>query len=236
MLNNWNIDPSILQKIFKIIRNNLVGRRDDILSKEVIKLIKLIKLKSKYKILDIGAGPNAVIATKLLLYNNNIIDHVDCYDFYSKKYIFDFNKKNKKIKLHHINNYKKNNSKYDFCLLLDVLHHINLKQELKIKILLNSIFKKSKFLIIKDHMYKNIFQKILLIIMDISGNIKDGVKTIPNYFNKKTLDNFIKYNSLRVVIYKKNVAYHNFFVKKIFSNSLHFLAIYKKQKNYKLKR
>jgi hypothetical protein len=72
--------------------------------------------------------------------------------------------------------------------------------------------------------------------MDISGNIKDGVKTIPNYFNKKTLDDFTKYNNLEVILLKKNISYYNFFVNKFFLNSLHFLAVYKKVKNYKLKR
>lgn len=234
MISNWNIKPTFWQKYFKIIRNILVGRRDDLLSKEVIKLIKKIKLK-KNKILDIGSGPHAIIASKLLEYNNKIIDRIDCYDFYSKKYISDFNKTNIKIKLHHINNLNKRKSRYDFCLLLDLLHHIDLKKKEKIKILLNSIFEKSRFLIIKDHMYKNFLEKILLIIMDISGNIKDAVKIVPNYFNIKTLSDFAKENNLEVLIIKKNIFYYNYFFNLIFRNSLHFLGVFKKI-NYKSKK
>lgn len=227
MINNWNIKPTISQKIFKIIRNNLVGHRDDLLAKALIKLINN-KKKKNIKILDIGSGPHAIIASKLLEYNNKIIDRIDCYDFYHKKYISDFNKINIKIKIHHINNLNKKKSRYDFCLLLDVLHHMDLKKKKKIKILLNSIFKKSKLLIIKDHMQKNFLEKILLIIMDISGNIKDGVKIIPNYFNIKTLSDFIKYNNLKVLIIKKNIYYYNYFFNLIFRNQLHFLAVFKK--------
>lgn len=52
-------------------------------------------------------------------------------------------------------------------------------------------------------MYKNFLEKILLIIMDISGNIKDAVKIVPNYFNIKTLSDFAKENNLEVLIIKK---------------------------------
>ena len=44
---------------------------------------------------------------------------------------------------------------------------------------------------------KNLFEKLLLIIMDISGNIKDNVKTIPIYFNIKSLNNFIEKNKIK---------------------------------------
>ena len=225
---DWEEKPNLLQKIFKVVRDNFVGQRDDILAKNIFRIIIKFR-KQKYKILDIGSGPHAIIAKKILKSYGKRILAIDCYDFYSASYIKNFNSKNNKIKLHNISDLKKNNKKYDFCLILDVLHHIDLKNRNKINKLIELVFKKTKFLIIKDHLYKNLFEKLLLIIMDISGNIKDNVKTIPIYFNTKSLNNFIEKNKMRRLIYRTDISYY--FKPIIFFNrkTLHFLALFEKK-------
>ena len=82
----WKNKANFLQKLFKFSRNNLIGPRDDILSLNICEILKKFKYKSN-KILDIGSGPHAIIAKKILKLYDKKIKIIDCYDFYDKKYI-----------------------------------------------------------------------------------------------------------------------------------------------------
>lgn len=224
----WQNNPSFFQKLGKVSRDDLLGPRDDILSAQICKILKKFN-KSNYKILDVGSGPHAIVARKILKLYNKKVKIIDCFDFYEKKYIKEFNSKNKKIKLHNIDDLKTCKNKYDFGLLLDVLHHIDLKNEIKINNLISTIFKKSKYLIIKDHLYENFLDKILLIVMDMFGNIKDGVKTIPTYFNKQSLKKFIKGNQLQTIYSISNVRYYFRHIILFNKETLHFISVFKKK-------
>ncbi len=113
---------------------------------------------------------------------------------------------------------------------MDVLHHIGLNNKSKINNLITLIFKKSKYLILKDHLQKNIFDKLLLIIMDIAGNIKDGVKTISVYFDKKSLQKFIKSNNLKIIYFTSSIRYYYKYILYINKTDLHFISVLKKFK------
>jgi hypothetical protein len=77
----WKNKANFLQKLFKFSRNNLIGPRDDILSLNICEILKKFKYKSN-KILDIGSGPHAIIAKKILKLYDKKIKIIDCYDFY----------------------------------------------------------------------------------------------------------------------------------------------------------
>lgn len=227
MEKKWKNKANFLQKLFKVSRNNLIGPRDDILSLNICKILKNFKKKNN-NILDIGSGPHAIIAKKILKLYGKKIKTIDCYDFYDKKYIKEFNSKNKKIKIHNIKDLKTIKKKYDFALVLDVLHHIDLNNKSKINNLITLIFKKSKYLILKEHLQKNIFDKLLLIIMDIAGNIKDGVKSIPVYFDKKSFQKFIKSNNLQIIYFTSNIRYYYKYIVYFNKTDLHFISVLKK--------
>ena len=58
---------------------------------------------------------------------------------------------NKDIIFSHIQNLNLNKTKYDFCLLNDVLHHIGVEKVTELKNLIIKLQNKAKFVLIKDH-------------------------------------------------------------------------------------
>ena len=117
------------------------------------KIIKYNK-KKNIKILDYGSGFQPVlifiIYEKLTkIYKKNII--IDCYDFYSFKQLSKLNSHKKlNINFKKISLAKKNQTKYDFALVNDVIHHMGIQNEKLIINLLNDLLTKSKIVFMKD--------------------------------------------------------------------------------------
>ena len=149
----------IFKKIFSKSRKFIFKNyREHILSKTICHEIeKLEKLKKKrlVKILDFGSGHNPVVINKImknLTYNNKSTKFLAyCYDFYTEKELKIMNN-NSNIKFFDIKSLSNSNvDKFDFCLIIDVLHHIGLDNSKKIFKIITKLKKKSKFIIIKDH-------------------------------------------------------------------------------------
>ena len=134
---SWNLAANKKQKIGKNFRDNFLGQRDDIIAKEILLLIRKNKKRNKQnikdknvKIIDIGAGPHAIVAKKILsLSAKDEITTIDCFDFYTKDLIKKFNTQNQKIKLFNVESINKHITKYDYCLFVDVLHHIGIEKK-----------------------------------------------------------------------------------------------------------
>ena len=75
-----------------------------------------------------------------------------------------------KNKFFHINKLKSSNIKFNFCLIIDVLHHIGINNDNKIFIITKKLKKLSKYIIIKDHFQYGAFSNFMLIAMDFFGN------------------------------------------------------------------
>ena len=116
------------------LRNILFGNyRENVLSTIICNQIEKLgrpKNKKKITILDYGSGYNPVVinsVVKLLkskYQNITLIAH--CYDYYTNDQLKKMNV-SKNIKFFHINKLKQKKIKqFDFCLLLDVLHHIGI--------------------------------------------------------------------------------------------------------------
>lgn len=232
---SWTLTANKIQKIGKSFRDNFLGKRDDILAKEILKLIRKNKKRNKrnikdnkIKIIDIGAGPHAIVAKKVLsLSKRDEIETIDCFDFYTKDLIKKFNTQNKKIKLFNTGSINKHIKKYDYCLFIDVLHHIGIEKK-KIDTVFSKSIKNSKYVIIKDHLQDNFFDRILLTTMDVIGNLKDKTNVLCKYYNKKSLDDFSNKHNLNLIYFNQDIQYYNNYVLFLKKKTLHFLGLFKK--------
>ena len=232
---SWNLAANKKQKIGKNFRDNFLGQRDDIIAKEILLLIRKNKKRNKQnikdknvKIIDIGAGPHAIVAKKILsLSAKDEITTIDCFDFYTKDLIKKFNTQNQKIKLFNVESINKHITKYDYCLFVDVLHHIGIEKK-KIDTVFSKSIKNSKYVIIKDHLQDNFFDRVLLTTMDVVGNLKDKTNVFCKYYNKKSLDNFIYKHNLKSIYFNQDIQYYNNYVLLLKKKTLHFLGLFKK--------
>ena len=151
-----------------------------------------------------------------------------CYDYYSKEQIKKMNV-NKNIKFFHINNLKqKKINKFDFCLILDVLHHIGIDENKnEIYKITKKLKKLSKFIFIKDHFQYGFFSNLVLILMDIVGNYADNVK-IPNiYFSTRTYEDFITKLKMTEINRISDKSYYKWFWFYFNSKKFQFVSILK---------
>jgi len=216
------------------LRNLLLGdfREEvisDIITKEMQKL-KNIKRKKTINIIDYGSGYNPVIIYKIInklsLKYKKTKFFAYCYDFYSKKQINTMNVK-KNIKFFHVKNIAKNKKKFDFCLVIDVLHHIGLEDNNKISQIVRKLKNKSEYLFIKDHFQFSFFSNFILMLMDFIGNYFDKVKIPRLYFDKTMYEEFIinvKLNEIKRIC---DVNYYKWYWIYINSKKLQFISILK---------
>ena len=170
--------------------------REDIIIKNIKKEINILRKndlnKKIYNILDIGSGMQPYVIKNLvekLNLDKEFKFTADCYDFYNEEKLNQLNLF-KDLNFFHINelNYKK---KYDFVIIIDVLHHIGLENLKEIKYLLSNLSLVGQYLIIKDHFETNYLSRVLLIIMDFIGNFYNNVKIPKKYFKENTFNQLI---------------------------------------------
>ena len=149
------------------LRNILFGKyREKVLGNIIcneIEKLKDLNKKKKITIIDYGSGYNPEVINRVIkslqTKHKKPTFIAYCYDYYSKEQIKKMNV-NKNIKFFHINNLKqKKINKFDFCLILDVLHHIGIDENKnEIYKITKKLKKLSKFIFIKDHFQYGFFQ------------------------------------------------------------------------------
>ena len=150
-----------------------------------------------------------------------------CYDFYEKSELKIMNN-NSNIKFLNIKDLSNSKStKFNFCLLVDVLHHIGLENSKKIFRIINKLKKKSKFLIIKDHFQYGFFSNLALILMDFIGNYGDDVKIPKTYFSINTFESFLKKSKLKEIKRISNKKYYKWYWFYFNRKKLQFLSVLK---------
>ncbi len=208
-LGRVNIFRSALSKL----RKKMIGEfREDVLSEIICKnIVKYInKNKSKnINFLDYGAGYSPILIRKIIKklsnqYKNKIFKAY-CYDFYDTNKIKQLNS-NKKIIFKHIDELKRSKVKvFDYCLVVDVIHHMNIDNKKKIINLLKFLKKKSKLIVIKDHLQYGFFSNLILIFMDILGNYGDGTPIPVKYFNETIFNDFTQKAKLKNIKMIKSI-------------------------------
>ena len=186
-------------------------------------LSKIIK-KKNLKICDYGSGYNPKIIK--LLSKKIKFKKIHCFDFYNNENILHLNNNDLNIKFIKIKEYEKIKEKYDIIILIDVLHHIGVKNKLINRLLIN-LKKKCKTLIIKDVYEHSKFDRILLRIMDFIGNYAYNVSIPKLYFTKESFKKILincKFENFKII---SNIKIYSskflFFSKK----DLHFICIIK---------
>ena len=170
----------------KKLNNVLVGNfRTKILSEIIVNIIlKYSNNKQIIKIVDYGSGyqPKVIFCIYEILKNKYKLNvKVDCYDIYDALHLKTLNK-NSDILFFPIKNLSLNDTKYDFCLINDVLHHIGINKVSELKNLINDLQNRATYILIKDHFQYGFFSNLTLRLMDFFGNYFNDVKIPTKYF------------------------------------------------------
>jgi ubiquinone/menaquinone biosynthesis C-methylase UbiE len=113
----------------------------------------------------------------------------------------------------------KDNS-FDTCMFIDVLHHLP-----SIKELLEEAKRVSRrYILIKDHLYKNNFEFKILKFMDNVGNKPHGVVLTYNYLKEKEWDIIFNELGLKMVKKKTRIPLYPFPLSLLFGRQLHFVC------------
>jgi SAM-dependent methyltransferase len=112
---------------------------------------------------------------------------------------------------------------FDACTIVDVLHHLYHIKELVAEAKRVS----SKYIIIKDHIYKNKFDYETLTFMDWVGNKPHGVEVIFNFKNEAFWKQLFDELGLEIISFNKHIPLYPFPFSMLFGRELHFVALLK---------
>jgi|TARA_B100000959_G_C14882375_1_gene583120 hypothetical protein len=207
--------------------------RENKLSEIIFKEIKDIlglNLEQNITILDFGSGKQPIIIQKLIFdlnkfYKKNLFK-AECFDFYTKTEIDKLNKTSNQIQFYDLKKlrYKK---KYDFILVIDVLHHIGVEKKSKIISVLNLMKSHCKYLFIKDHFEYGFFSNKMLRIMDFVGNYYNGVTLPKKYFTQIEYDKLIDNIKLKEIKRISNIRYYKKYWLFFSNPKLQFISVLK---------
>ena len=112
---------------------------------------------------------------------------------------------------------------FDATMFIDVLHHLNHIKE----IIAEAKRVSYKYIIIKDHLYKNQFDYDTLKFMDWVGNKPHSVEVIYNFRKEEFWENLFEELGLEVVIFNKQIPLYPVPFNYLFGRELHFVALLK---------
>lgn len=115
---------------------------------------------------------------------------------------------------------------FDACMFIDVLHHLDHIKE----IIAEAKRVASKYIIIKDHLYKNQFDYDTLKFMDWVGNKPHSVEVIFNFKKEEFWKQLFEELGLEIVIFNKQIPLYPFPFNALFGRELHFVTLLKVKK------
>ena len=217
-----------LKKLNQITVGNF---RAKILSQIIAKIIlKHSKKRGTIKIIDYGSGyqPKVIFYIYDILKNKHKLNtKIFCYDIYDIKYLKNLNQ-NKDIVFLRVKNLKFDYTKYDFCLVNDVLHHIGVEKILELKKLIIRLQNKARFVLIKDHFQYSFFSNLTLRIMDFLGNYFNDVSTPSKYFSISSFTYLLKLSNSKIVEKILNIRLYQYYFLFMSNPKLHFIYLIKK--------
>jgi len=210
--------------IFKKYREKKIA---NLISEEIL---KLTSDKKKYTVLDYGSGmqPDTILFICENLKKSKFNFTFECYDFYNDKQIKHLNKINYNINFFSLSSFPNSNN-YDFSLIVDVLHHIDMKNYDTHNLILQKLKKYSHYIFIKDHFQYGFLSNIILRIMDFIGNYYNNVYLPNKYFTVNEFNFFINKLSFNEIKRIDNIYYYKKFWLFFSNPKLHFLSILKEK-------
>ena len=218
----------ILKKLILIILQKYREKKiANLISKEILKLTSEKKI---YTVLDYGSGmqPDTILFIQENLKKSKFIFFFECYDFYNDKQLSQLNKINNNISFFDLSNFP-NSKKYDFSLVLDVLHHIDMKNYDIHNQILQKLKNYSHYIFIKDHFQFGTLSNITLRFMDFIGNYYNNVYLPNKYFTENEFNNLINKLSFNEIKRIDNIYYYKKFWLFFSNPKLHFLSILKEK-------
>ncbi len=202
-----------------LVRKLFGGDRTKRISKKISSIIgkEAKKNKKNISIVDFGCG-SMEISKKIQ--HQSFINKIIGVDIFKSNY------KYKKLKYYQYNktdDLKK--FKSDIVLVVDVLHHMGIKNSHKI---LKKLARNSKMLIIKDHFEHGMISRQLLRFVDFYANYAYGVVIPKVYYDEKTWMKTIKLSKLKQVYFEKNFQQHDGLFNIILNKKHHFISVLKK--------
>ena len=178
-----------ITKSFKFLRKLIFNnKREKVLIKIFYEIIKSNTNSKKIAILDFGSGfqPYVIVHLQKMFQENDYESEITCVDLYSDDDLIELKEEYPLINFLKVKdlNYK---LKYDFSIISDVLHHMDIENKKLINKTLRDLGNLSNLVIVKDHFESNRINRLLLRIMDYFGNSFNKVYTPKNIFAKMSL-------------------------------------------------
>ena len=186
-------------------------RYEAVLSKSIFDVI-LNNLQNKnniIKILDFGSGfePTVTQLVKKKLLTKSITSIIHGYDLYDDNQL-KLNK-NTADRYFKSSDLIKAEEYYDFAIISDVLHHMDVENKDLIYQTLKIIKSKTKFIIIKDHFQYGFFSNQILRFMDFFGNFYNNIKTPKRYYQEDEFNLLLENLDLKIHEKILNNRYHS---------------------------
>jgi ubiquinone/menaquinone biosynthesis C-methylase UbiE len=112
-------------------------------------------------------------------------------------------------------------SSFDMCMFIDVLHHTEHIEEL----LREASRVSRRHVLIKDHLYGNTMDKVILKFMDWVGNRPHGVELTYNYLRAAQWDRLFRKLGLKQVFWNQSIPLYVFPANILFGRNLHFVSL-----------
>lgn len=197
-----------MNKINKLFKSFLIKIRNYVfqnfreisIADQVSLIIDENSSETNIALLDIGSGfdPKIIFFITDNLFKCKKTVSADCYDFYTEDQIVNLNNNHSNIVFRNIEQLEntQNFSKYNYGIIIDVLHHIGVDNHDDLDSAIRPLKEKCDFIIIKDHFEYGVFSRTLLRLSDFVGNYSYGVTIPKTYFNESKYKKIIERNNL----------------------------------------
>jgi hypothetical protein len=216
----------IITKFYKLLRKLIFNnKREKVLIKIFYEIIKSNSNSKKISILDFGSGfqPYVIVHLQKMFQENDYETEITCVDLYSDDELIELNKKYPLINFLKVKdlNYE---LKYDFSIISDVLHHMDIENKKLINKTLGDLGNLSNVVIVKDHFESNKVNRLLLRIMDYFGNSFNKVYIPEKYFREDEFEVLVHECELEVESRIRNVRLYQWYL--LFFNNPKYQFIY----------
>jgi len=203
-----------IKKSYKFLRKLIFNnKREKILIKIFYEIIKSNTKSKKIAILDFGSGfqPYLIVHLQKMLQENDYESEITCIDLYSDDDVIELNEKYPLVNFLKVRdlNYELN---YDFSIICDVLHHMDIENKKLIKKTLRDLSNLSNVVIVKDHFESNRINRLLLRIMDYFGNSFNKVYIPTKYFKEDEFEVLVNECGLEVGSLIRNIKLYQWYV------------------------